>query len=224
MFYRTTGWLTLSLIIFTLSGAVNITESKAQTKALPSKIKKKPANIDGFRSAKFGMKENDVLRAIRKDFKISKSDVKRSVPALEQTKTLSIDVPKLLAVGGPAKLGYIFGYKSKTLVQVNILWGRGATKKVDGKTVVDAANFLRMHFLKKEYQKGYVANGVLNDVTTVVFRGKDKKDRMVLLVLTSPKAKKDEDGKKAGENISLKLSYVLDTEKPDILTIGEDDF
>ena len=64
----------------------------------------------------------------------------------------------------------------------------------------------------------------MNDVTTIVFRGKDKKNRMALLVLTSPKAKKGEDTKKAGEKVSLKLSYLLDAENPDILTIKDDDF
>jgi len=110
-------------------------------------------------------------------------------------------------------------------MQVNIVWGRGAAKKVDPQSVVDAANFLRIHLIKKQYKKeGFVANGRMNDVTTIVFRGKDKKNRMALLILTSPKANKGEDAKKAAQNISLKLSYMLDPENPDILTIKDNDF
>jgi hypothetical protein len=79
--------------------------------------------------------------------------------------------------------------------------------------------------IKKGYKKdGFIANGRMNDVTTIVFRGKDKKNRMALLVLTSPQPEKGEDSKKAAEKISLKLSYMLDAENPDILTIKDDDF
>jgi hypothetical protein len=224
MLYRTTSWLALSAFLLTLSGAADIAESQtAKTKS--TQPAKKQAKIEGFRSAKFGLKEKDIYRAITKDFKISKSKVKRSTSALEKTTSLEITVPKLLGVGGTAKIGYIMGYKSQRLMQVNIVWGRGAAKKVDPQTVVDAANFLRTHLIKKQYKKeGFVANGRMDDVTTIVFRGKDKKNRMALLILTSPKANKDEDAKKAAQNITLKLSYMLDPENPDILTIKDDDF
>jgi hypothetical protein len=39
------------------------------------------AAIDGFRSARFGYKESDVLRAIKKDFRINKNGVSRVVKA-----------------------------------------------------------------------------------------------------------------------------------------------
>ena len=225
MLFRVTGWLALSVFLLTLSGTAGLAESQTAKLTQPEKRK---ANIDGFRSAKFGVKEKDIYRAIARDFKISKGKVTRSENSLEKTTSLEVTVPKLMGLGGVAKVAYLMGFKSKKLIQVNVMWGKGAEesgRKVKAKNIVDAANFLRNHLVKKEYQKeGFVANARVNDETTIVFRGKDKKDRMVLLVLTSPKAKKDEDGKKAGENISLKLSYVLDTEKPDILTIGEDDF
>jgi hypothetical protein len=227
MLYRTTSWLALSIFLLTLSGTADIAESKTeQMKSAQSA--KKQATIEGFRSAKFGMKEKDIYRAITKDFKISKGKVKRTEHSLEKTTSLEITVPKLLGVGGTAKIGYIIGFKSKRLMQINVVWGRGAEesgRKVKAQTIVDAANFLRTHLIKKQYKKdGFVANGRMNDVTTIVFRGKDKKNRMALLVLTAPKAKKGEDAKKAQENVSLKLSYMLDAEKPDILTIGDDDF
>ena len=224
MLLRATGWLALSVFLLTLSGTADIAESQTAKKKSTQPTKKQ-AKIEGFRSAKFGMKEKDIYRAITKDFKISKSKVKRSTSALEKTTSLEITVPKLLGVGGAAKIGYIMGYKSQRLMQVNVVWGRGAAKKVDPQTVVDAANFLRTHLIKKQYMKeGFVANGRMDDVTTIVFRGKDKKNRMALLILTSPKANKGEDVKKAAQNISLKLSYMLDPENPDILTIKDDDF
>ena len=71
---------------------------------------------------------------------------------------------------------------------------------------------------QKQYLKeGFVANGRINDSTTIVFRGRDKKNRMILLVLTAPKDK---------NSFLLRLSYMLDFENPDILTITikDDDF
>jgi hypothetical protein len=227
MLFRITGFLALSVFLLTLSGTADIAESQAAKKKSTQPAKKQ-AKIEGFRSAKFGMKESDIYRAITKDFKISKSKVKRSVHSLEKTTSLKITVPQLIGIGGTAKIAYIIGFKSKRLVQVSIVWGRGAEesgKKVKAQNIVDAANFLRNHLVKKKYNKdGFIANGRMNDVTTIVFRGKDKKNRMALLVLTSPMAKKGEDAKKAREKISLNLSYMLDAEKPDILTIKDDDF
>ncbi|MCH2676812.1 MAG: hypothetical protein MKZ73_00845, partial [Alphaproteobacteria bacterium] len=81
------------------------------------------AVIDGFRSAKFGYKEGDVLRAIKKDFKINKNGVSRVINQQEKTVTLGIDVKDLLAESGPSKVFYILGYKSKKLIHVNVLWG-----------------------------------------------------------------------------------------------------
>ena len=87
------------------------------------------AAIDGFRSAKFGYKEGDVLRAIKKDFRIDKKGVSRGVNSNEKTVFLMIDVKDLLMGSGPSKVIYIFGYKSKKLIQVKVVWGKLAQKK-----------------------------------------------------------------------------------------------
>ena len=221
MFYRTIGCLTLFILFLTLPGILNTAESKTQTAQ-----KKKPARIEGFRSAKFGMKENDVLKAIKKDFKIAKDKVINiDGPRLEKTKVLKIHVPELVAGGGAADIGYIFGYKSKRLTQVNIGWGRGVTKKVDGKGVVNVANLLRTHLNKKEYKKeGFIEAKRMNNATTIVLSGRDKKNRMVLLVLNAPRPGKGKEAKNALDNITLALSYLLNPDKPDVYTIRDDDF
>tara|TARA_B100000676_G_C18083963_1_gene853457 strand:- start:1923 stop:2573 length:651 start_codon:yes stop_codon:yes gene_type:complete len=216
MFLRVPTCLVLSFFFLALSGITDIAESQKT---------KKQARIEGFRSAKFGTKEKNVLKAIAKDFKISKSNVKRKVNPLEKTTTLEIQVPKLFAIGGPAKIFYTMGYKSQKLMTVNIVWGQSIDKKVDPQTVIDAANFLRNHFVKKEYKKeGFLANSRLDDATTIVFRGKDKKNRMALLVLSFSKKEKNEDAQNATKNISLRLSYMVDPKNPDIYTIKENDF
>ena len=85
---------------------------------------KNTAKVEGFRSARFGMTEKEVHRAIYKDFRISKKNVERQVHPTEKTVNLGILVEDLLPQSGPAKAYYVFGYKSRRLIQVNIVWGQ----------------------------------------------------------------------------------------------------
>ena len=111
------------------------------------------AVVNGFRSANFGMKERDVLKAIKKDFGIGKKQVSRKTHPNEKTMTLGIQVDKLLPESGPAKVFYIMGYKSKRLIHINVIWGKPVTKKPNAEAIVATANQLRNHFAQKQYQK-----------------------------------------------------------------------
>jgi len=146
--------------------------------------------------------------------------VKKTTDAKEHTTGLEIIVPDLFSTGGAAKVGYILGYKSKKLMHINVLWGQGATKKVDGQSVISMANTLRNHFLKKRYKKeGLVANGKLSATSTMVFRGRDKKGRMVALVLSTTPVPKGGNTDQSVNQVSLMLSYVLTPENPDVFVI-----
>ena len=179
------------------------------------------AVINGFRSAKFGHKEGDVLSAIKKDFKIDKNGVSRVVNQQEKTVTLGIDVKDLLAGSGLSKIFYILGYKSKRLIHVNVTWGRPIQKKPNAEAVVSTANQLRNYFAQKKYQKnGFALNAQLGEGVILVFQGKDKKGRAARLLLSNPKNKDGE----AGENITLTLSYIEQPEDPDVFKIKDGDF
>ena len=179
------------------------------------------AIIDGFRSAKFGYKEGDVLSAIKKDFKINKSGVSRVINQQEKTVTLRIDVKDLLVGSGSSKIFYIFGYKSKKLIHVNVVWGSSVQQKPNAESVVSTANQLRNYFAQKKYQKnGFALNAHLGEGTILVFQGKDQKGRAARLLLNNPK---NNDGK-AGDSISLTLSYIEKPENPDVFTIKDGDF
>jgi len=179
------------------------------------------AVIDGFRSAKFGYKEGDVLRAIKKDFKINENGVSRLINQQEKTVTLGIDVEDLLAGSGSSKVFYILGYKSKRLIHVNVTWGRPIQKIPNAEAVVSTANQLRNYFAQKKYQKnGFALNAQLGEGVILVFQGKDKRGRTARLLLSNPKNK---DGK-AGENITLTLSYIEKPEDPDVFKIKDGDF
>ena len=179
------------------------------------------AVIDGFRSAKFGYKEGDVLRAIKKDFMINKNGVSRVINQQEKTVTLGIDVKDLLAGSGSSKIFYIFGYKSKRLIHVNVVWGRSVQQKPNAEAVVSTANQLRNSFAQKKYQKnGFALNAQLGEGTILVFQGKDQKGRVARLLLNNPKNK---DGK-VGDSINLTLSYIEKPENPDVFKIKDGDF
>ena len=88
--------------------------------------------------------------------------------------------------------------------------------------IVDSGNLLGNHFFKKRYQEdGLVAHARLNDGSVLIFRGKDKKGRMVILRLSNPQpnAKKDDTLK-----ISLTLSYIKKPQQPDTFQLKDDDF
>ena len=214
----------LAISVFLFASIAGIAESKTSAKA-PKEQSKKWANVDGFRSAKFGMDEKRVMRAIAKDFKISSSKVKRAIHPTERTTILEITVPKLMQAGGTAKVAYVLGQKSKKLMMVNIVWGLGVTKNVNPEEVVAAANLLRSHFIKKRYEKDLLtANARITDNLLIVFRGTDKKGRMILMTLTTTTPKEGEDKVEASKKMALRLSYKLDPTSPDIFTIKEGEF
>lgn len=219
-----------TLILLNFFASESFVEAKSDSNKSLSSTKtaqKKWAVIDGFRSAKFGMDEKKVTRAISKDFKISRNKIKRIIHSSQQTINLTINVPKLFAAGGDVRIVYIFGHKSKKLTQINVLWGFGAAKEVNSSNIVDAANFLRKHFIKKKYKdEGLAVNARIDDSQIIVFRGSDKKGRMALLLLTTPTSTEEENKESAAKKTSLNLSYMSDPTNPDVrtITIKEGDF
>ena len=219
--------LILLFVVFTFFYSSKFVEAKNSSIKPTKNISvpnKKWAVIDGFRSAKFGMTEKQVTRAIEKDFKLPMSKIKRSVSNLEKTSAMTIKIPELFGAGGAAQISYIFGHQSKNLSHINIFWGLGVSEKVDAQGIVEAANLLRTHFNKKRYKEGLVLNTPLTETSTIVFRGSDKKGRMALILMIAPKPLKDENPVDAAKRVSLKLSYVLNPMQPDVLTVKEGDF
>ena len=178
--------------------------------------------INGFRSAQFGMTEKGILKSIYKDFKISKSKIQRLIHPNEKTISLNIQVKDLLPNSGLAKLFYVFGFKTKRLIQVNILWSRTLDDQLHPQKVVDTANQLRAHFLSQGFQKeGLAVNTKMSDGSVLVFRGLDAKGKMVVLLLVNPPVKEDQ---QPNQNINLRLSYIANPDSPDIYKIKKDDF
>jgi hypothetical protein len=210
----------LSVVIFLLVTLILSGESP-NAEASPAISKKNAGKVEGFRLALFGMTEKQVYRAIYKEFRISKKTVERQVHPIEKTVNLGILVEDLLPQSGPARIYYVFGYKSRRLIQVNIIWGRPATEKPDAEQVVALANQLRDHFSEQGFrQKGLVVNQSFGKDSILVFRGTDDKGRVVLLLLVNPQ----KPGVPENQEIILKLSYIQQPDHPDIFTIGKGKF
>jgi hypothetical protein len=132
----------------------------------------------------------------------------------------------LLPNTSTARISYIFGYRSKKLIQINVVWTSAGSAASD-EAIVAAANSLRDYFAAQRYNpNSSVANRQLADNTIVVFRANDLQARTVLLVLSGAAAAARSEDKKQPQAspLTLKLSYILDAAHPDIFRIAKGQF
>jgi hypothetical protein len=192
----------------------------------PSQPVGPPAQIDGFRQARFGMSEELVRQAIRKDFPAASAKLTSAVHPSEKTTVLSLTMTDLLPHTGKARISYIFGYRSKKLIQVNVLWSSDGTSPAD-ETVVAIANSLRDYFASENFKPdSVVLNHQLAENAILVFRGSDDRKRTVLLVLSgvAASARSEDKEKLRPPPLTLELSYIEDAAHPDIFKIGKGQF
>jgi hypothetical protein len=185
-----------------------------------------PASIDGFRQALFGMSEEQVRQVLRKDFPASAGKITSAVHPSEKTTVLSVTASDLLPNSGNARISYIFGYRSKKLIQVNIVWSSEGNVAGD-ETLVGTANSLRDYFAAQNYKPDtVVANRQLAENTIVVYRASDLHGRMVLLVLSGVAAAARDEEKKGPRPppLTLELSYIEDAGRPDVFKIDKGQF
>jgi hypothetical protein len=188
----------------------------------PSQPGQPAATIDGFRQARFGMSEDQVRQAVRKDFP-AVGKISTAIHPTEKTTVLSLTVPDLLPNSGNAHISYIFGYRSKKLIQVNVVWISDRSAGGD-ETVVGTANSLRDYFMTQNYKEdSVIANRQLADNAIVVFRANDLEGRTVLLVLSGVAAGAGTKEKKEPP-LTLELSYIQDAAHPDVFRIAKGQF
>jgi hypothetical protein len=190
----------------------------------------KPAErvkIEGFRSARWGMDAAQVKAAIHKDFGIPAEKVKTEENAAERTMVLSLTVNDLLEGAGPTRVSYIFGFKTKKLIQVNILWGTPVDPQAQPEKIVAAGNQLRQLFLDSGYEpETVVTNARMADGTILVYQGQDADKHTTVLRLASGSAPVPGKGSKEAraETVALSLSYILDSRSPDIFRLKKGQF
>ncbi|AWM00457.1 hypothetical protein [Bradyrhizobium amphicarpaeae] len=193
--------------------------NSAETPAADDKTKA----IDGFRSAKFGMNEADVRAAMTKDFNARPDAIKSQDNASELTHSLLYSAPDLLPNGGTAELSYVFGYKSKSLIQVGAVWSKGTDAAMTAEKLFSNANILRAHFMGEGFKPDSIAVNMPVAGGIVMFRGSDAKDRSVILLLQGTFENK-ENNQRVLTPTSLLLFYVADAKSPDIFKLPPGQF
>ncbi len=177
--------------------------------------------VKGFRSALFGMDENDVRAAIAKDFGKTLK-LKPIVNGAERTHGLVARVPDALPDGGASDVSYVFGYKSKKLIQVSIVWSKTTDPAVTPEKLVSNADVLKASFI----EQGYKADTIVSDAAVrggiLMFRGSDASGRTTALLLEG-RTIADKD-RKVFEPASLLLLYMSDPKHADVFRLAPGQF
>lgn len=181
------------------------------------------AALDGFRSATFGMNETDLRAAIAKDFGSKPDNVKVQDNPAELTRSLLVTVPELLANGGTAEISYVLGYKSKTLIQVGVVWSKQTDAALTPERIFSNANILRAHFLSEGFKPDSIAVNTPVNGGLLMFRGSDSKDRTVMLLLQGTMETKD-NNQRILTPTGLLLFYVADAKSPDVFKLPPGQF
>lgn len=224
------GFLGVMLVI---AGSIYLPKHLPQA-AGEAQVSRAVAQVDGFRSATFGMNEGAVRAAIATDFNIKPAALASSIKIVEnkveRTRILVARVPDLFQGAGLTEIGYVFGYQSKALIQVNLLWGTPLSPQVTGDDLaVVNANLMR-YFASEGFERDHVRRDVRIDKGAVlVFQGSDAKGRMVQLVrrVELVPAAKDASGAQTAEpskRMTLRLAYIANPQTPDTFKIAKGAF
>lgn len=218
-----------------LSGAALAASAKAQRMELAQATPVAPAqpggvpagaagtaapaeDVTGFRSATFGMTEKEVRAAIASDFGKEAADKAIAQENLaEKTKIVSVLVPDLFEGAGIGSVSYVFGYKSKKLIQVALLWSAQTDPKITPEQLFSGANVLQGYFLAQGYPPASVASNAMIDAGILMFRGADKDENTTMLLLQGGFT-----GEGEQRNLTpnaLLLYYIADAKNPDVFRI-----
>ena len=195
----------------------------AATSAKPPVALAPTLEVTGFRSAKFGMSEAEVRAAIVKDLGVKPEAIRSETNASEQTRVLLVKANDVLPGGGAAEVSYVFGYKSKTLIQVGATWSKATDEKMTADQLFSNSTVLRTHFMAAGYKADTIATNMPISGGILMFRGSDAKDHTTMLILQGTLAK-DEKDQNVLTPTGLLLFYVADAKAPDVYRLPPGSF
>jgi hypothetical protein len=140
--------------------------------------------ITGFRDARFGMTESSVRAIARESFGAKDGEMTVSEDAVEGTTMLIVHVPVLEVGLGEGRVAYIFGYRSRKLIQVNVIWGEDTNPRINDSGMIAGATRLQRYFLGFSWMDGSVRSGIpIGDNAVLLFSGYDNNNAAVRLIL-----------------------------------------
>lgn len=172
--------------------------------------------VAGFRSARFGMGEAEVRRAIAADF--SAATVTALSHQAEGTRVLVAAVPHLPPAPGGADVSYVFGARSGRLMHVNVSWAADAPDAAAREQLAVAALQLARYF--GEYTWPATARDRLQpDGTMLAFAGRDAKGAAV--ELTARGLPVAFGAPPPSGPARLQVSYMADAKRADVARVRE---
>jgi hypothetical protein len=181
------------------------------------------AAVLGFRSARFGMTEEEVRSAIEKDFGLEGDEIEVTVPELPRTPILRVRVDNLIEETGPAVVNYVLGYKSQRLFRVNVVWGTPVDPNTTAATINKVSTLLQQYFDSQNFPAENVTRRLrINNNTVMLLRAADLEGRTVALLLQQ--AQVQAEGEEVRWAYLLRLSYILDPENLDVYQLEPGDF
>jgi hypothetical protein len=195
--------------------------------ASPAPATERPAyQVEGFRSARLNMTEQEVREAINRDFPTTGTGTRRTgnidsqTNRVYRTTALVITVRDLMPDTGTARIEYILGYQSRKLIQVNVIWGTPADPQAPLEVVQTAAARLQTFFLQENFPADRRWINLQQQDGLVMFRGRDTQGRTAEVVAQVQPAPRE--GQRGSH--SVRLSYILNPEQPDVYTLRRGDF
>jgi hypothetical protein len=195
----------------------------APNEATPAPAGPVVAEVNGFRSARFGMIEAQVRATIERDLRVRPEDIRSEENKAEQTQLLEVRAPDVLPGGGTANVSYVFGFKSRTLIQVGLSWSKGTDDKMTPEQLFSNANILRSHFLESGYKPDTISTNMPISSGLLLFRGSDAHDHTTVLVLQGTFSQ-GENKQRILTPTALLLFYIADPKSPDVYRLPPGSF
>ena len=169
-------------------------------------------DITGFRSARFGMNEDQVRTAAARDFKDHAALMQPARHPDPRYSLLVLPLPALDPGPGAAGVTYIFAAKEHKLVQVNVLWSTDKPGDADLARMSTAGMQLAEYFRALGWRPDAATMGVpLGPNGRVLFSGIDAHKAMVEVSVTGVSLR-GRDGKiiPAEGPVKLRVAYMAD--------------
>lgn len=131
--------------------------------------------VDGFRSAQFGMNEQQVFDAIQRDFGVTEDQIEFLHNERESTYVMHVILPSLEPGPGTAHVYYILGATSLTLMHINVLWMTSDSPSDAERDHIGVAGMqLARYFLERRWPPGSIQTGAVREGGEIVpFAGVD---------------------------------------------------
>ena len=169
------------------------------------------------------MTEAQVRSAIERDFKVRPDEIRSEENKAEQTQVLAVPGPDVLPGGGTASVSYVFGFKSKTLIQVGLSWSKATDEKMTPEQLFSNGNILRSHFMEAGYKADTISTNMPINGGLLMFRGSDARERTTVLVLQG-NFSQGENNQRILTPTALLLFYIADAKSPDVYRLPPGSF